>query len=166
MATVIENSTQHLRKEDLNAIARYLKSLPPREGRTSYKPATLPTAVLISTDVLTGPFERPGAGLYAGFCAECHQDGTTGKSPKILALAGSAIVLSANALSLIRPTLEDGKGPVTKNGPEPKEMPSYAKKFTDREIADVLTFIRNSWGNKAPAVTPRDVSSVRKMLEK
>jgi mono/diheme cytochrome c family protein len=60
--------------------------------------------------------------------------------------------------------LEGGKGPLTKNGPKPEEMPGYAKKFSDREIADVLTFIRNSWGNKAPAVTPRDVSRLRKAL--
>ncbi|MGH8762833.1 MAG: c-type cytochrome [Nitrosospira sp.] len=167
MVTVIENSTQHLRKEDLNAIARYLKSLPPRKGKTSYKPVTPLAAMLISTKtgIVTGPFERPGAGLYEGFCVKCHQDGGTGKSPKIPRLAGSPMVLSENALSLIRLMLEGGKGPVTKNGPEPKEMPSYAKKFTDREIADVLTFVRNSWGNKASAVTPRDVSSVRKILQ-
>jgi mono/diheme cytochrome c family protein len=43
-------------------------------------------------------------------------------------------------------------------------MPGYAERFTDREIAEVLTFIRNSWGNKASPVTTRDVYLVRKAL--
>lgn len=167
MVTVIENSTQHLRKEDLDAIAHYLKSLPAHKGRTSYKPkppATQGEIVLIGA--IVDQFERPGAGLYAGFCAKCHGDNGTGKSPKIPRLGGNSMVLSENASSLIRQVLEGGKGPLTKNGPKPKEMPSFAKDFTDREIADVLTFVRNSWGNTAAPVTPRDVSSLRKVLQK
>jgi mono/diheme cytochrome c family protein len=74
------------------------------------------------------------------------------------------MVLSENASSLVRLMLEGGKAPLTKNGPKPKKMPSYEKKFSDREIADVLTFVRNSWGNAAPAVTTRDVSLLRKAL--
>ena len=146
MVTVIENSTQHLRKEDLDAIAHYLKSLPAHKGRTSYKPkppATQGEIVLIGA--MVDQFERPGAGLYAGFCAKCHGDNGTGKSPKVPRLGGNSMVLSENASSLIRQVLEGGKGPLTKNGPKPKEMPSFAKEFTDREIADVLTFVRNSW---------------------
>lgn len=165
MVTVIENSTQHLRKEDLNAIAHYLKSLPPgRKEKTSYKPRATSIEV-VPVLAATETFERPGAGIYMGFCAKCHEENGTGKSPKLPRLAGSAMVLSANARSLIRLMLEGEKGPVTKNGPKPKEMPSYAKKLTDREIADVLTFVRNNWGNTAPPVTPRDVSLVREGLQ-
>ena len=74
------------------------------------------------------------------------------------------MVLSENASSLVRLMLEGGKAPLTKNGPKPKRMPAYEKKFSDREIADVLTFVRNNWGNAAPAVTTRDVSLLRKAL--
>lgn len=162
MITVIEKSTQHLRKEDLNAIARYLKTLPARKGKTSYKP--LKQVVTVPSGTVIGPFERPGAGLYRGFCAKCHLEDGSGKVLKFPRLAGSPVVLSENATSIIRLMLEGGIGPLTKNGPIPEEMPGYAKKFSDREIADVLTFIRNSWGNKAPAVTPRDVSKLRKIV--
>ena len=167
MVTVIENSTQHLRKEDLDAIAHYLKSLPAHKGRASYKPKPPATqGEIVLTGAMAGQFERPGAGLYSGFCAKCHGDNGTGKLPKIPRLGGNSMVLSENAASLIRQVLEGGKGPLTENGPKPKEMPGFAKKFTDREIADVLTFVRNSWGNTAPPVTPRDVSSLRKVLQK
>jgi mono/diheme cytochrome c family protein len=164
MVTVIENSTQYLRKEDLTAIAHYLKSLPAREGKSSYKPIN--EAAIIPTGIAAGPFEKPGAGLYTGFCAKCHRSNGAGKSPKFPRLAGSSMVLSENASSLIRLMLEGGTGPGTKNGPKPEEMPGYARKFTDREIADVLTFVRNSWGNKATPVTARDVFLLRDVLEK
>ncbi|WP_036573772.1 c-type cytochrome [Nitrosomonas cryotolerans] len=163
MVTVIENSTQHLRKEDLDAIAHYLKSLPGQKNKSSYKPPVnqdqkvLPGVVSIGIN----KFELPGAGLYSGFCAKCHGDSGTGKAPKIPRLGGNSMVLSDNASSIIRLVLEGGKGPLTITGPKPKEMPSFAKKFSNREIADVLTFVRNSWGNSAAPVTPREVSLVR-----
>ncbi|SCX37885.1 Cytochrome c, mono-and diheme variants [Nitrosospira sp. Nsp1] len=163
MITVIENSTQHLHKADLNAIAHYLKSLPAKKGKTSYKPPAM-QGQLVLTGAVSNQFERPGAGLYSGFCAKCHRDNGTGKSPQIPRLGGNAMVLSENASSLVRLVLEGGKAPLTKNGPKPKKMPAYEKKFSDREIADVLTFVRNSWGNAAPAVTTRDVSLLRKAL--
>jgi mono/diheme cytochrome c family protein len=163
MVTVIENSTQHLHKADLDAIAHYLKSLPGKKGKTSYKPPTK-QGQLVLIGAVASQFERPGAGLYSGFCAECHRNNGTGKPPQIPPLGGSAMVLSENASSLVRLILEGGKAPLTKNGPKPKKMPAYEKKFSDREIADVLTFVRNSWGNAAPAVTTRDVSLLRKAL--
>jgi mono/diheme cytochrome c family protein len=163
MVLVVENSTQHLDKEDLDAIAHYLKTLGARKGRSSYRPGT--SIRKISAEIGTEGFERPGQGIYAGFCAKCHRDNGTGKAPEIPRLAGSPMVLSQNASSLIRLMLEGGKGPVTKEGPKPKKMPAYAKELSSREIAEVLTFVRKSWGNSASAVTTRDVALLREILE-
>lgn len=165
MVTVIENSTQYLRKKDLEAIAHYLKSLPSHGEKASYKPATESTPVLPAGFLRVAP-EPPGAGIYSGYCAKCHRRGGTGKPPGIPPLAGSSMVLSANAASLLQLMLEGGTGPRTRTGPVPEEMPAYAKKLTDREIAEVLTFVRNSWGNKAFPVTARDVALLRKILIK
>lgn len=163
MITVIENSLQHLRKEDLDAIAHYLKSLPAGKSRASYKPSTSQGQPAVpELKIGIDKFELPGAGVYAGFCARCHKDNGAGKFPTIPRLDGNSMVLSENTVSIIRHVLEGGKGPVTKNGPKPKEMPGFTKKLSDREIADVLTFVRNSWGNTAPPVTPRDVSILRR----
>jgi mono/diheme cytochrome c family protein len=41
-------------------------------------------------------------------------------------------------------------------------MPAYAGKLTDQEIADVASYIRNSWGNAAPAVTAEQVKKARR----
>jgi mono/diheme cytochrome c family protein len=53
---------------------------------------------------------------------------------------------------------------VSASRPSPLGMPSFAWKLTDQEIADVSTFIRNSWGNQAAPVASSDVSELRKKL--
>ncbi len=164
MGEVIENSTQYLQKEDLGAIAHYLKSLPAHDETASYKP-DLPEVAMASLALITGEFERPGAGLYHAFCAKCHKetgDGELGKFPK---LAGNSSVLAKDATSLIHLLLEGSKTVQTTEGPKPEEMPAFSGKFSDRQIADVLSFIRNSWGNKAARVTPREVTLLRHKLQ-
>lgn len=163
MGEVIENSTQYLHKDDLGAIAYYLKSLPAHGETAAYKP-DLPEVAKASLALITAEFERPGAGLYHNFCAKCHKetgDGEEGKFPK---LAGNSSVLAEDATSLIRLLLEGSKTVQTTKEPKPEEMPAFSGKFSDRQIADVLSFIRNSWGNGAKRVTPREVALLRHKL--
>ena len=116
--------------------------------------------------MVTGEVERPGAGLYQSFCVKCHQETGIGEPGKFPKLAGNSIVLSENATSLIRLLLEGSKTAQTRGGPKVQEMPSFAKKFSDRQIAEVLSFIRNNWGNAASPVTTREVSQLRSALQK
>ncbi|MDD5411797.1 MAG: cytochrome c [Methylobacter sp.] len=165
MIDVIENSTQYLHKDDLNAIAHYLKSFPPYGEKASYKPDS-PAVAIVLAALVTGEVERPGAGLYQSFCVKCHQETGIGEPGKFPKLAGNSIVLSENATSLIRLLLEGSKTAQTRGGPKVQEMPSFAKKFSDRQIAEVLSFIRNNWGNAASPVTTREVSQLRSALQK
>ena len=116
--------------------------------------------------MVTGKIEQPGAGLFQGFCAKCHQTTGLGKQGKIPKLAGNPAVLAENPTSLIRLLLEGSKTPETEMGPKPHKMPSFAKKFTNLEIAQVLSFVRKSWGNAASPVTEREVFLLRSKLEK
>jgi len=165
MIDVIENSTQYFHKDDLNAIAHYLKSFPAYGEKASYKPAA-PTAAIVLSVMVTGDMEHPGAGLYQSFCSKCHQVTGIGEPGKFPKLAGNSVVLSENPTSLIRLLLEGSKTAQTRTGPEPQKMPSFAERFSDRQIAEVLSFIRNSWGNEASPVTARQVSSLRNALQK
>jgi mono/diheme cytochrome c family protein len=45
-------------------------------------------------------------------------------------------------------------------------MPSFAWNLSDEDVANVLTYVRNSWSNAAPAVSPGDVKSLRASLQK
>jgi mono/diheme cytochrome c family protein len=50
----------------------------------------------------------------------------------------------------------------TPRAPNTGSMPPYASKWSDQEVADVTTYIRNAWGNAAPAVTADEVARLRK----
>lgn len=165
MIEVIENSTQYLHQDDLLAIAHYLKSLPAYGKKTLFKP-DMPAVALSLAAMHSGEIERPGVGLYQNFCAKCHRSDGNGKPNKYPKLVGDASVLAENPTSLIRLMLEGGKTAHTKGGPKPEEMPGFADKFTDQQIAEVLSFVRNSWGNNASRVTTRQVSSIRNALQK
>ena len=53
----------------------------------------------------------------------------------------------------------------TPERPSPLAMPSFAWKLDDEEIADVATYVRNSWGNRAAPVTPDDVARLRREMD-
>jgi mono/diheme cytochrome c family protein len=71
-------------------------------------------------------------------------------------------VLPDDPASLIRIVLAGGRMPVTGDDPyRAFAMPGFAK-LSDAEVADVVTFIRASWGNNAPPVSAGEVASARK----
>ncbi len=165
MVQVVEDSAQYMRDDDLAAIAAYLKSLPAREPAGHYDGQS--RAALQTVQALkTGDVERPGAGIFLSYCARCHQQDGNGVAQKYPRLAGNPAVLGAQTTSLVRLLVEGGGGPNTEDGPPPRKMPEFAGKLTDAEMAAVLTFIRNTWGNAAPPVTTRDVSGVRSAIHK
>ena len=75
-------------------------------------------------------------------------------------------MLGADTTSLMRLMVEGGNSPDTQQGPPRKNMPAYAGKLTNTEMAQVLTFIRTTWGNNASPVTTRDVTQLRADIHK
>jgi mono/diheme cytochrome c family protein len=61
----------------------------------------------------------------------------------------------------LRQNLADIKGVVKAITEGKGEMPAFAEKYSDHDIADVLTFVRNSWGNSYGSVSEQQVASVR-----
>jgi mono/diheme cytochrome c family protein len=114
----------------------------------------------------TGEIEYPGAGVYNGFCARCHQADGRGVSGKYPRLAGNPIVVAPRSTSLIRLLIDGSRSPETIGGPEPHRMPSFVGKLNDTEMARVLTFIRNAWGNEAQPVAPSEVTKLREALHR
>jgi mono/diheme cytochrome c family protein len=162
MRDVVRNSTQYMRDEDLRALAAYLKSLPAGYEYAAYRPGEKTGAAVTMAD--TGRAERPGAGIYAQYCARCHgADGMgRGQNP---ALAGNPEVMAGNPLSVIRIVLEGGDTAVTQDFPKARRMPAFKDRLDDRAIADVVSYIRGSWGNHAGAVSERPVSALRRSLK-
>jgi mono/diheme cytochrome c family protein len=80
------------------------------------------------------------------------------------ALAGNELVNAADPTSLIHVVLTGSAMPSTKSAPTAFTMPDFAWRLSDAEIADVLTFVRTSWGNHAPTVRADEVRKMRGKL--
>lgn len=167
MTDVIEDSTQYLHKDDLNAIALYLKTLPPQAKSKFINRTRQPLTGKLAA-MITGQVELPGAGLFQSFSAKCHKITRSDEPGKYPKLAGNSIVLSENATSLIRLLLEGSKTAETKKrgGRKRRRCPVLRKNFLTGRSPRCLASSANSRGNLASPVTTREVSSLRQALQK
>jgi mono/diheme cytochrome c family protein len=94
----------------------------------------------------------------------CHKDSGFGESDLFPRLAGSAVVQSDDATTLIRVVLQGSRAVSTSTRPTAPAMPAFDWRLDDAQVAAVLTYIRNSWGNRAAAVPADAVASQRKAL--
>ena len=149
MAEVVLHSTQHLSDADLQAMATYLRALPP--------PAAAPS---VAVEASALPMQR-GAQLYGDHCAGCHGDAGRGVARAYVPLAGNPAVLQEPPANLVQVVLGGAFAPSTAGNPRPFGMPPFATALSDEDIAAVLSYIRNSWGNRASAVRPLDIHRYR-----
>ncbi len=150
MTEVVEDSTQHMTDADLHAIATYLQSLPPRVPEKS-KDVAIDEPQLVAL----------GSSVYQEHCAACHGDSGNGVTGMYPPLNGNSAVVEPTGINAIRVVLLGGFAPSTKSVPRPFSMPPFAQELTDNEVAAVVTYIRQAWGNKAPPIQVRDVSRYR-----
>ena len=156
MADVVAHSTQYMSDADLKAVAHYLKSLAPRqqEAAVKYDPAT-------HQALFAGQVAATGAQLYVDNCATCHRTDGQGYAQAFPALAGNPVVNGADPASLIHLVLAGGTMPGAQAAPTQFTMPPFDQRLSDQEVADVLSFVRASWGNRAAAVSAAQVRKLR-----
>ena len=107
------------------------------------------TCLLIALCAVPGVAAADGAQLYADNCVACHRPNGLGVKGAFPALAGSAVAIGdpkAAALKVL-----NGRG----------GMPAFKTALTDDDIAQVLTYVRATWGNKAAPVKPATVAAAR-----
>ncbi|RTF76568.1 cytochrome c [Serratia marcescens] len=152
MSEVVTHSTQYLSDGDLNAIAVYLRSLAPD---TAAKPASSAAQADNSG----------GKATYAMYCSTCHGNKGEGTDFAIPALAGNATVTADNPLTALRVVLEGAHTPITQQAMA-FDMPAYGWALNDRQAADLMSYLRGSWGNQAAPVTVQQVQDARQLQEK
>lgn len=153
MAEVVRLSLQHMDEPDVRAMAIYLKSLPgPAQPE---KPAPRDSSTAAQAQLATG------ARLYETHCASCHQADGKGVQPGYPPLAGNRALTTSSAVNAIRIVLNGGFAPGTTGNPRPYGMPPFGPVLDDREVAAVVTYLRASWGNDAPAVSGLEVNKYR-----
>lgn len=110
------------------------------------------------------PAER-GKKIFSANCATCHQASGLGVAGQYPPLAGSEYVNGGTKrLGMI--VLKGLQGPLTVKGAQfgSAVMQPWDKTLTDAKISDVLTYIRQEWGNKSGPVAPEGVAGLRKEL--
>lgn len=172
MAEAIEHSLQHLRPEDLRAIAAYLKTLDasapaggtPRSGfghAQDVEPQIRGLFAQTSHDSL-----QTGAELFSGYCASCHGvDGAGSENQAYPSLFHNSVTGAKNADNLLATILygvhRDAAGQdvlMPQFGPG-----SYDAVLTDAQIARIANYVMKTYGNpNAPTVTEADVEVTRR----
>ena len=119
------------------------------------QPAAAKTADTLKESIIRG--EK----IYAANCQSCHMpagEGITGTFPPL----AKSDYLMKDQKRAIRSVLHGVSGEITVNGVKYNmDMPAQDY-LSDAEVADVLNYVQNSWGNKAKAVTPAQVKAERK----
>lgn len=154
MSPVIQHSLQYLRPTDARAMAVYLKS----QVQSAEAPAF--TQVRPSP-AQTEEMMQHGAHIYERHCADCHGANGEGVPNMYPALAGNTSILMDLAVNPIRMVYAGGFPPSTRGNPRPFGMPPFYQDLSDHDVASVVTFIRRSWGNNAPAVSQAEAARLR-----
>jgi mono/diheme cytochrome c family protein len=167
MAEVVGKSTQYLTDQDLVAIAEYLKSLPPSnyEGQGDAVSAMPESPAVAATHALrAGDTRRRGSRVYLGNCSACHRSDGSGANRTFPNLVKNEPVNAIDPISLIHIVLAGSSMPSTQTAPSALAMPDFGWRLSDAEAADVVSFVRGSWGNHAAAVSRDEAGRVRKTL--
>tara|TARA_R110002012_G_scaffold142411_1_gene300396 strand:- start:30500 stop:32269 length:1770 start_codon:yes stop_codon:yes gene_type:complete len=104
-----------------------------------------------------------GEKTYLTYCGSCHQNNGKGASGRFPPLAGAPWVVGDKGL-LISIVLNGMEGSITVNGEEYNNVMPQHSFLSDEEVAGVLTYIRQSFGNEASEVSTEDVKKIRQTL--
>jgi mono/diheme cytochrome c family protein len=162
MNDAIMHSTQYLSDTDLNAIAAYLKTLAP----TANSPSAFKADPTTAKALWEGVNATRGAELYVDNCAGCHGSDGHGYTQVFPRIAGNSTVLAGDPSSVIRLILDGSRLPATHGAPSELAMPGFGGRLSDDEVAQLASFVRQSWGNQAAAVQAAQVGTIRAVVDK
>ena len=108
---------------------------------------------------------KRGQAVYSRTCIACHQPTGLGLQPGGMALfpplAGSEWIAKSASIA-VRNIVNGMMGPVTVKGVTYNSMMPPVAGLSDKDIADVVTYVNNSWGNTGASVTEDEVKAIKK----
>ncbi len=148
MSETVSLSTSRMSEADLKAIAVYFKDQAGRQKDTQSDPkdATMTT----------------GKSIYADECSGCHTPNGKGTPGMFPSINGSPVVQQTDPTTILRVVLRGARSVGTDKAPTVPAMPAFGWYLNDDQVAAVLTYVRNAWGNSAPPVDAGDVAKARK----
>jgi mono/diheme cytochrome c family protein len=164
MAEAVDNSLRHLTDTDLQAIASYLKTVPPRHdpadthavdswGGPSAEPDVARTTLPDDADKMSG------AQIYDAYCASCHQARGQGSFDGGLPpLFHNTATGRTNTANLVMVILDGIRWHTDDSG---VHMPGFAHELSDRQIATLGNWLLQHYGNPAGTVNVDQVRTLR-----
>jgi mono/diheme cytochrome c family protein len=140
---------------DNKVIAKIQAAAAPAPAPAPAAPSAAEAFVKASDDQM-----KRGAAVYARTCIACHQPTGMGLPPVFPPIANAPIVVGNPELP-IKFILQGLMGPITVNGTTYNSMMPPVAGVTDADVADVLTYVRQSFGNKGNPVSADQVKAVR-----
>jgi mono/diheme cytochrome c family protein len=154
MSETLNLSTSKMSDADLQAIAVYLKGPSGQQQTAAADPADPPAQGVM----------KSGAQIYADECSACHASDGKGAAGLFPSLGGSSVVQQTDPTSVLHVVLRGALSVGTKPAPTAPAMPQFGWILNDDQVAAVVTYIRNSWGNSATPVSADNVGKTRRML--
>jgi mono/diheme cytochrome c family protein len=165
MAEAVDDSLQHLKTADLQAIATYVKMVPAQHDPADIRAIDTWGVGFDELDSLRGmalpsdPEKMSGAQLYDGYCASCHQargqGSFDGDLPSLFHNTCTGRVVTNNLVMVI---LEGIRWPTGGSG---VHMPGFADNLSDRQIATLVLYLTSHYGNPDASVSSRQVQILR-----
>lgn len=133
------------------------------EVRSHEPPCAADVSAIVEKKVSRGSSDvlARGGKIYEQHCASCHGGEGQGVPFIYPPLAGNRAVLLDPPNNLVQIIRLGGFFPTTAGNPQPFGMPPFRQVLNEEDIAAVTTYVRQSWGNSAPAVSTFDVHRVR-----
>src|SRR6185312_16168821 len=107
---------------------------------------------------------KTGEAIFVDECSACHLMHAQGQTLAFPPLAHSANAQQADPTTALHIILAGAQAAPTDAAPTPFTMPAFAWKLDDKQVAAVATYVRNEWGNAAPAVSAEQVAKLRAKL--
>jgi mono/diheme cytochrome c family protein len=142
-------SSQYLNKGDLAAMTTYLLGDKPPAPQP-VKPVNADAAQL-----------APGRRHYVAVCAGCHGREGEGKPHVAVSMAGNSTVRNTDARNLIVSMLDGIEAQRFPGAEAMQDMPGFAARMSDDELALLANYLRASWGGQPADVTPAAVKALR-----
>jgi mono/diheme cytochrome c family protein len=151
MGDVVAFSTSLASDDDLKAIMTYLRSV-----------GASPDASVSAPD---GGVMKQGQAIWQDSCSACHRMDGQGVPRFFPPLQHDANAQQTDPTTVLHYILAGSRKVPTGGAPTPLSMPAYSWKLDDAQVAAVATYVRNSWGNSASAVTADEVKKLRGELK-
>jgi mono/diheme cytochrome c family protein len=156
MSEIVGRSLQYLNDSDISAISVYLKTLPAPSSESSTASGAPRPEPAEAERIL-----KQGQKLYGSLCVDCHGGKGQGSAPDYPPLAGNHAIAGPQPLNAIRTVLNGGFPPSTTGNPYPFGMPPFGPQLSDSEVAAVVSYVLNSWGNQGGWVSASEVNRYR-----